>query len=411
MSEFAADAGEKTLMETYASAGSDFPVSFDEWEEQAREKLDRPAFDYIAGGAGTEDTMRANLEAFRRWRLVPRMLRGTARRDCAVEVLGTRSAAPFLLAPVGVMGIAHEEAELAVARAAAATGIPMIVSSASSTPMEAIAAAMGDSPRWYQLYWINDRAVVESLVRRAEASGHSAIVLTLDTLHLGWRDRDLRNHAFLPFLGAKGIAQFTSDPVFRSRLQETPEENPMMAGLQWVTSFGNLGLTWEDTRWLRELTDLPLVAKGVLSAEDARMAVEAGFNGIVVSNHGGRQVDGAIASLDALPAVRAEVGPAFPVLLDSGIRRGSDVLKARALGADAVLLGRPYMWGLTVGGQAGVEHVIRNLGAETDLTMALCGVSRFVDVGPAAIVGDGRSYTRHEFAPGALAPTGDDHLG
>ena len=378
--------GEQTLMETYASAGSDFPVSFDEWERQAQDKLDTPSFDYIAGGAGTEDTMRANLEAFKRWRLVPRMLQGTAKRDCSIEVLGARSPAPFMLAPVGVQGIAHEDAELAVARAAAATGIPMVVSSASSTPMEAIAEALGDTPRWYQLYWVSDREVVESLVRRAEKSGHSAIVLTLDTLHLGWRDRDLRNHAFLPFLGAKGIAQFTSDPVFRSRLEETPEENPLMAGLTWVTMFPNLGLTWADTAWLREITDLPLVAKGVLSPEDARAAVQAGFSGIIVSNHGGRQVDGSIASLDALPAVRAAVPPGFPVLMDSGIRRGSDILKARALGADAVLLGRPYMWGLAVGGQAGVEQVIRNLGAETDLTLALCGGTSFRDLGPELLV-------------------------
>ncbi|HEV1997118.1 MAG TPA: alpha-hydroxy-acid oxidizing protein, partial [Candidatus Dormibacteraeota bacterium] len=311
------------------------------------------------------------------WRLVPKMLRGTERRDCSINVLGAASPAPFMLAPVGVQGIAHDDAELAVGRAAAATGIPMIVSSASSTPMEAIAEALGDTPRWYQLYWVSDREVVESLVRRAEQSGHAAIVLTLDTLHLGWRDRDLRNHAFLPFLGAKGIAQFTSDPVFRSRLAETPEDNPLLAGLTWVTMFPNLGLTWADTAWLKEITSLPLVAKGVLSADDARMAVDAGFSGIIVSNHGGRQVDGAIASLDALPAVRAAVGPDFPVLMDSGIRRGSDVLKAGALGADAVLLGRPYMWGLAVGGQAGVEQVIRNLGAETDLTMALCGRTSF----------------------------------
>jgi lactate 2-monooxygenase len=379
-------AGEQTLMEAYASAGSEYPVSFDEWERQAREKLDTPSFDYIAGGAGTEDTIRANLEAFRHWRLVPKMLRGTDRRDCSIEVLGARSPAPFMLAPVGVQGIAHDDAELAVARAAAATGIPMVVSSAASTPMEAIAEALGDTPRWYQLYWVSDREVVESLVRRAERSGHSAIVLTLDTLHLGWRDRDLRNHAFLPFLGAKGIAQFTSDPVFRSRLAEPPEENPLLTGLTWVTMFPNLGLTWADTAWLREVTDLPLVAKGVLSAEDARMAVEAGFSGIIVSNHGGRQVDGSIAALDALPTVRDAVPPGFPVLMDSGIRRGSDILKARALGADAVLLGRPYMWGLAVAGQAGVEQVIRNLGAETDLTMALCGATSFRGIDSSLVV-------------------------
>jgi isopentenyl diphosphate isomerase/L-lactate dehydrogenase-like FMN-dependent dehydrogenase len=378
--------GEQTLAEVYASTGSRFPVSADDWEEMAREKLDTPSFDYIAGGAGTEDTMRANREAFRRWRLVPRMLRGTAERDFAIDILGATSPAPFMLAPIGVQGIAHQEAELPVARAAAATGVPMIVSSSASTPMEPIAEALGDTPRWYQLYWVNDREVVQSLVRRAEKSGYSAIVLTLDTLHLGWRDRDLRNHAFLPFLGAKGIAQFTSDPVFRSRLAETPEENPLRAGATWVSTFPNLGLTWADIAWLREITDLPLLAKGVLSGEDAGLAVEAGFSGVIVSNHGGRQVDGAIAALDALPDVRDAVGAAYPVLMDSGIRRGSDVLKARALGADAVLLGRPYIWGLAVGGQDGVEQVIRNLAAETDLTMALCGASRFAEIDASMVI-------------------------
>jgi isopentenyl diphosphate isomerase/L-lactate dehydrogenase-like FMN-dependent dehydrogenase len=372
--------GEQTLAEAYAAAGLGFPVAYDDWESAAREKLEPHAFDYIAGGAGTEDTMRANRAAFQRWRLVPRMLRGAVERDLAVEVLGTPSPAPFMLAPVGVQGIAHPDAEVAVARACAATGVPLVVSSAASTPMEPIAEALGDTPWWFQLYWVNDREVVQSLVQRAAAAGASAIVLTLDTLHLGWRDRDLRNHAFLPFLGAKGIAQFTSDPVFRSRLAETPEENPLMAGATWVTMFPNLGLTWADTAWLKEITDLPLVAKGVLSADDAQMAIAAGFGGVIVSNHGGRQVDGAIATLDALPEVRGAVGAGYPVMLDSGIRRGSDVLKARALGADAVFIGRSYVWGLVVGGARGVEQVIRNLAAETDLTMALCGAHRYQEV-------------------------------
>ena len=367
------DAGEETLAASYSTGGTEWPVGYEAWEAKAGAALDQPSFDYIAGGAGSEMTMKANREAFYRRQLVPRMLRGTAERDLSVEVLGTPSPHPFMLAPVGVQGIAHADAELATARAAKATRTPMIVSSAASTPMEPIAEALGDTPRWFQLYWVNDREVVESLVRRAEASGYAAIVLTLDSLYLGWRDRDLRNHAFLPFLGAKGIAQFTSDPVFRSRLSETPEDNPLLAGATWVQMFPNLGLTWADTAWLRSLTKLPLVAKGVLSADDAQRAIDAGFDGVIVSNHGGRQVDGAIAALDALPAVRDAVGPYFPVLMDSGVRRGSDVLKAMALGADCVLIGRPYMWGLAVGGQAGVEEVIRFIAAETDLTLALVG--------------------------------------
>ncbi len=367
------DAGEETLAASYATGGTEWPVGYEARELKAGAALDQPSFDYIAGGAGSEMTMKANREAFYRRQLVPRMLRGTAERDLSVEVLGTQSPHPFMLAPVGVQGIAHADAELATARAARATRTPMIVSSAASTPMEPIAEALGDTPRWFQLYWVNDREVVESLVRRAEASGYSAIVLTLDTLYLGWRDRDLRNHAFLPFLGAKGIAQFTSDPVFRSRLSETPEDNPLLAGATWVQMFPNLGLTWADTAWLRSLTKLPLIAKGVLSADDAQRAIDASFDGVIVSNHGGRQVDGAIAALDALPAVRDATGPDFPFLMDSGVRRGSDVLKAMALGADCVLIGRPYMWGLAVGGQAGVEEVIRFIAAETDLTLALVG--------------------------------------
>jgi isopentenyl diphosphate isomerase/L-lactate dehydrogenase-like FMN-dependent dehydrogenase len=370
------DNGEQTLAQAYALGGGQWPVGYDEWEAKAREKLDQPAYDYVAGGAGTESTMRANLEAFYRWRLRPKMLRDTARRDLSTTVLGAQSAAPFMLAPVGVQSIVHEEAELAVARAAVATGIPMVVSTAASTPMEEIAGALGDASRWYQLYWVNDREVVESLVHRAEAAGYGAIVLTLDTLHLGWRDRDLRNSAFLPFLAGKGIAQFTSDPVFRSRLAEPPEENLVLAGLTWVGMFPHLGLTWADCAWLRQLTRLPLLAKGVLTADDAELAIEAGFDGVIVSNHGGRQVDGSIAALDALPDVRATVGDSFPVLMDSGVRRGADVVKAVALGANAVLLGRPYVWGLAVGGQAGVEEVIKALVAEIDLTLALVGARR-----------------------------------
>ena len=316
--------GRDVLPSAYLAGGTQWPVGYEDWEAKAKAVLDQPSFDYIAGGAGQELTMRANREAFYRRRLVPKMLRGTADRDLGVEVLGAKSPHPFFLAPVGVQGIAHPDAELATAGAAAATGTPMVVSSAASTAMEPIAEALGDTPRWFQLYWVSDREVVESLVRRAEASGHSAIVLTLDTLYLGWRDRDLRNHAFLPFLGAKGIAQFTSDPVFRSRLSETPEDNPLLAGATWVGMFPNLGLTWEDTAWLRSLTRLPLVAKGVLSGEDAQNAIDAGFDGVIVSNHGGRQVDGAIAALDALPAVPRGCRPGLPG--DDGQRGAPGVL-------------------------------------------------------------------------------------
>jgi len=363
----------------YVSGESPWPISPEEWEARAAEQLDPGAFDYIAGGAGLESTMRANLEAFARRRLRPRMLTGNRERDLSVEVLGTPSPAPFLFAPIGVLSIAHRDGELAVARAAAVTGIPMVLSSAASHSLEEVAAELEDAPRWFQLYWVNDREVVASLVHRAADAGYSAIVVTLDTLTLGWRDRDLRK-PYLPFVTGEGCAQFFSDPVFRSRLDRPPEDDPLAAAVAMLATFPNLGLTWSDLDWLRAETDLPVLVKGVLTAEDAVRAREAGVDGIVVSNHGGRQVDGAVAALDALVEVREALAPDAVVLMDSGIRRGADVLKALALGADAVLLGRPYVYGLAVGGQEGVEAVVRHLMAETDVTLALIGGTRARDL-------------------------------
>ena len=356
----------------YLGGGAAWPLTAADWEAKAAEMLEPGPFGYIAGGAGTEATMRANLEAFERRRLRPRMLAGNLVRDLSIEVLGLRSPVPFLLAPIGVLSIAHPDAERAVARAAAATGVPMILSSAASTSMEDVALELGGAPRWYQLYWFSDRGIAASLVDRAAEAGYSAIVVTLDTLILGWRPRDLRL-GYLPFLHGEGLAQFFSDPVFRSLLDTPPEEDVVGASVRALSLFSNLGLTWDDFDWLRERTELPILVKGILSAEDARTALEHGADGIVVSNHGGRQVDGAVASLDALIEVRDALGAEPSVLMDSGIRGGSDVLKALALGADAVLLGRPYVYGLAVGGQAGVEAVIRQLAAEIDLTLALIG--------------------------------------
>ena len=363
----------------YVSGESAWPISPDEWEARAAEKLDSGPFDYIAGGAGSEATMRANLEAFERRRLRPRMLTGNRVREISVDVLGTHSPAPFLLAPIGVLSIAHSEGELAVARAAAATGVPMVLSSAASHSLEEVAEAMGEAPRWFQLYWVNDREVAVSLVRRAEAAGYAALVVTLDTLTLGWRPRDLQR-AYLPFVTGEGCAQFFSDPVFRSRLDRPPEEDLLAAAVAMLATFPNLGLTWDDLVWLRGRTEMPLLVKGVLTGEDAVRARDCGVDGIVVSNHGGRQVDGAVAALDALVEVRHALGREAVVLMDGGIRRGGDVLKALALGADAVLLGRPYAYGLAVGGQEGVETVIRHLMAETDLTLALVGGTRASDL-------------------------------
>jgi lactate 2-monooxygenase len=347
----------------------EWPVAAEDWERAAEEKLDPGAFGYIAGGAGAESTMHANLDAFARWRIRPRMLAGNAVRDISVEVLGMRSPAPFFLAPIGVLSIAHEEAEVGVGQASASSRVPMILSSAATHSMEQVAET--NAPRWYQLYWVNDREICASFVRRAEAAGYGAIVVTLDTLTLGWRPRDLRQ-AYLPFIRGEGCGQYFSDPVFLSRLEKTPEEDLLTAAATMLATFPNLGLTWDDLDWLREQTSLPLLVKGVLTAEDAQIALQHGVDGLVVSNHGGRQVDGAVAALDALVEIRAAL-PDAVVLMDGGIRCAADVLKAVALGADAVLLGRPYAYALAVGGRRGVEELVQNLMAEIDLTLALAG--------------------------------------
>jgi lactate 2-monooxygenase len=347
----------------------EWPVTADDWERAAQEKLTPEAFGYIAGGAGAETTMRANLEAFDRWRLRPRMLTGNAERDQSVEVLGLRSPAPFLLAPIGVLSIAHEEGELGVARAAAASGVPMMLSTAATHSIEQVAET--NAPRWYQLYWGNDRGICQSFVRRAEAAGYGAIVLTLDTLALGWRPRDLRL-GYLPFLLGEGCGQFFTDPVFLSKLEQSPADDLLTAAAMMLATFPNIGLTWDDLDWLRGQTTLPILVKGVLTAGDAGEALAHGVDGVIVSNHGGRQVDGSVAALDALVEVRDAL-PDAVVLMDGGIRCAADILKAVALGADAVLLGRPYAYALAVGGQRGVEELLQNLMAEIDLTLALAG--------------------------------------
>jgi lactate 2-monooxygenase len=378
------DSGAQVQNSIYLADGAEWPLTAADWEARARETLEPGPFGYIAGGAGSETTMRSNLEAFERRRLRPRMLAGNLERDLSVEVLGLSSPVPFLLAPIGVLSIAHAEAELGVARAAHATGVPMILSSAASTSLEDVATELGDSPRWYQLYWFDDRELVGNIVDRAGAAGYGAIVVTLDTLMLGWRPRDLRL-GYLPFLQGEGLAQFFSDPGFRASLDEPPEDDVLTASVRALSVFSNLGLTWADLAWLRERTELPILVKGVLTAEDARIALEHGVDGIVVSNHGGRQVDGSVASLDALVEVRESVGADATVLMDSGVRTGSDVLKAVALGADAVLLGRPYVYGLAVGGAAGVEAVIRQLAAEVDIALALTGGRSVRDLEQSAV--------------------------
>ncbi len=348
------------------------PLSYSQLEERAREVLSAEAFGYVAGGAGAERTMHANLQAFERWKIVPRMLRDVSVRELGTSLLGTAMPAPVLLAPVGVQSIVHPEGELAASRAAAALGVPFIASTAASHTIEEVAEAMGEARRWYQLYWPRDRDLAQSFLDRAGAAGYGAVVVTLDTWMLGWRPRDL-GQAYLPFLKGQGVANYFSDPVFRAGLERTPEQDPGPAIGQWAYQFANPSVTWADLAWLREQTGLPLVLKGILHADDARRALEEGVDALIVSNHGGRQVDGSIGALDALPGIRAAVGGELPVLFDSGIRTGADVFKALALGADAVCLGRPYVWGLAVDGQKGVEQVLRRLLAELDLTLALSG--------------------------------------
>jgi lactate 2-monooxygenase len=387
------------------------PVDPAALEERACAALSPESFAYLAGGAGREQTLQANREAFRRWRIVPRVLRDVSVRDMSVELFGRTLPSPFLLAPIGVLELARARGDLLVARAAAAEGVPMIFSSQASVAMEECAAAMGESPRWFQLYWSTSNELVESLVRRAEACRCEAIVLTLDTTMLGWRPRDL-DLAYLPFLRGRGIAQYTSDPVFQRLLDEAPplpaagaptpaalrmlaqlasaypgsfwknlvSPRPRAAVRLFLDTFSRPSLRWDDLPFLRELTELPLLLKGVLHPDDARAAVERGIDGLIVSNHGGRQVDGAIGSLDALPGIVEAVGGRIPILLDSGVRGGADAFKALSLGARAVLIGRPYAYGLAIAGERGAREVIRNLVADFDLTMALAGCASITEL-------------------------------
>ncbi|MGC5565859.1 lactate 2-monooxygenase [Streptomyces sp. FR-108] len=348
------------------------PTDLTRLEELTEQRLGPGPVGYVAGSAGSGSTARANRAALERRRIVPRMLRDVHERDLSVEVLGRRLPAPLALAPVGVLSIMHPEAEPAAARAAAAQGVPFILSSASSTPMEQVAQAMGDGERWFQLYWAKDREVTKSFLDRARACGFTALFVTLDTPLLAWRPRDL-DQAYLPFLHGVGTANYFSDPAFLAGLAKPVHEDPNAAVMHFVGMFADPAKTWPDLEFLRENWDGPIVLKGVLHPDDARRAVDAGMDGVVVSNHGGRQVAGAVAAADALPRVAEAAGDRLTVLFDSGIRTGDDIFKALALGAEAVLVGRPYAYGLGLDGQAGVEHVIRCLLAELDLTLALSG--------------------------------------
>ncbi|WP_436344772.1 lactate 2-monooxygenase [Natronorubrum sp. FCH18a] len=364
----------------------EIPVSYEDLVDRAREELSDEAFAYVAGGAGSESTVRANDRAFDAWQIVPRMMRDVSSRDLSIELFGHEYPAPVMLAPIGVQGILHDEAELAVARAASEFDVPMILSSVSSYTFEKVADELGDSPGWFQLYWSSDRAVAASFLERAEDAGYEAVVVTLDTPKMGWRERDIEL-GYLPFLQGQGLKNYFEDPAFCDRLEgDDPWADPEASIESWSECFGDASLTWDDLEWLDEQTDLPVLVKGILHPDDAREAVERGVDGMVVSNHGGRQVDGTIPALEALPDVVDAVEDAtgddedVPVLFDSGIRRGSDVFRAVALGADAVLLGRPYALGLGVDGEDGVRAVLENLLADVDLTVGLSGCSSIEEV-------------------------------
>ena len=365
------------------------PIPLAQLEKKAAEVLPPQSYDYVAGGASGERTMQANLATFDRWRIVPRILRDVSQRDLSVELLGQKFPVPLLLAPIGVQGVIHSEGELATARAAASLGVPFVLSTLSSRSIEEVAQAMGNGARWFQLYWGKDHELTASLLQRVEQSGYSAIVVTLDTAMLGWRERDLQ-HPYLPFLLGHGLANYFTDPVFCSRLAQPPLADPVPAIRLWASLFSNTALVWSDLAWLRQQTQLPIILKGILHPEDARQAADSGANAIIVSNHGGRQVDGAIAALDALPAIAATVDKKIPILFDSGIRYGSDAIKALALGARAVLLGRPYIWGLAVAGEQGVCDVVQNFLTDFDLTLGLAGFKSCAELDASILVEERR---------------------
>jgi isopentenyl diphosphate isomerase/L-lactate dehydrogenase-like FMN-dependent dehydrogenase len=355
------------------------PITAEALEQKAKEVMKPEAFAYISGGAGSGSTMQTNAQAFHKWNIVPRMLRDVSQATSEIELFGHKIASPIALAPVGVLSIAHPDAEIAVGKAAASLNIPMILSTVSSKSMEEVAEAMGNATRFFQLYWGRNPEFMKSLITRAEKSGYSALIVTVDTRTLAWRDLDIEQ-AYLPFLYGEGLANYFSDPVFRSMLKETPEKNPMEAIMLFGQVFTNPSLTWEDFKILRAHTDMPILLKGILHPNDAKLALQYGADGVVVSNHGGRQVEGSVSALEMLPRIAEVVGDKGTVLFDSGIRKGGDVFKAIALGAKAVLFGRPYPYGLALAGEEGVKHTLANLMADADLTLGLTGCNRWSEV-------------------------------
>lgn len=400
------------------------PIDGDALEAAARKALSAEAFAYIAGGAGAERTMAANRAAFGRWQLWPRPLRDVSTRDLSIDFLGKRRPTPLLLAPLGVMEMAHPDADLAVARAAAFFGVPYTLSNQASFPMEEVRDAAPDAARLFQLYWSASDELNASLLRRAEASGCEAIVVTLDTHLLGWRTRDL-DLAFLPFTRGMGIAQYTSDPVFQQLVRERSRPlagttsapakvkitaKSVAAGLTiarkgaaltgsdsirdnlrsplpraavetFLDVFSTPALTWDDLAKAREWTSLPIIVKGIVHPDDAIRALDVGMDGVWISNHGGRQIDQSVPTLEVLPTIADRIAGRVPIVFDSGVRQGSDAAIALALGATAVALGRPYSYGLGIAGEDGVREVIRNVLAELDITLGLTGCTSIDQLG------------------------------
>ena len=361
-----------------------FPMRFDELEAKAHAAMPESLVSYVAGGCGDEHTQEANVAAFDKWGLMPRMFVGAKRRDLSVELFGMKLPSPLFMTPNGVIGLCAQDGhgDLATARAAALTGVPMVASTLSVDPLEAVAAEFKATPGFFQLYTPTDRELAASLVKRAEQAGFKAIVVTLDTWVTGWRPRDLATANF-PQLRGHCLANYFTDPRFAQLLGGPPEKDPRAAVTLWAAIFGN-PLTWDDLPWLRSLTKLPLIVKGICHPDDARRAIDGGVDGIYCSNHGGRQANGGIPALDMLPAVVKAAG-AIPVLFDSGVRSGTHIVKALAMGAAAVGIGRPYAYGLALGGTEGIVHVLRSLLAEADLLMAVDGYPTLADLKPEAL--------------------------
>ena len=398
------------------------PTDFAELERRAKAKMSRRGWAYIAGGAGEGRTMAANRAALDRWAIVPRVLRDVSQRTMETELFGQKLTAPVLFSPVGAGALAHPDADVHIGRAAAELGVPYIFSNQGCAPMEDVAAAMDavtpGAPRWFQLYWSTDNRLVDSLIARAEKAGAAALTVTLDTTMLGWRPQDL-NLGSLPFTRAEGISQYTSDPSFwqivAERLKAATDEKPEVsigaiktllaiaknvpgdfkknltapeprAAVQtFLDIYSNPSLNWADIASLRDKTSLPIVLKGIVHPDDARTAVDLGIEGIMVSNHGGRQIDGAISSTDALVDVVDAVGGKTKILVDSGFYTGADVFKALALGADAVCIGRPHMYGLALNGADGARDAVANILAELDLTLGLSGHTSIADLDRTAL--------------------------